>query len=106
VSKNIQSLLNELKSAQSHIYVKNLSGIYLYGSYARNEEKAESDLDVAIVLKDFEDYWQEIQRTSQVISELSLKYSVTISPVRIRRAHWVAEDTPFLNNLRKESIAL
>lgn len=106
MSKNIQALLRELKTALSHIYGKNLSGIYLYGSYARNEEKAESDLDVAIVLKDFQDYWREIQRTSHIISELSLKYSVTISPVRIRRDHWVAEDTPFLNNLRKESIAL
>jgi len=99
-------LCKELKETLHQIYGENLRGLYLYGSFANREADAESDLDVAIVLKDFRDYWQEIRRTSPIISELSLKYNVSISPVRIREAEWVQEDSPFLNNVRKECIAL
>jgi predicted nucleotidyltransferase len=101
---DLTKLLKELKVALYQVYQKNLRGIYLYGSYARQEEDPESDIDVAVVLKDFKDYWEEIQRTSHIISELSLKYEVSISPVRIREADWIQEDSPFLNNVRKEGI--
>ena len=81
----------------SRISHENLKGLSLYGSYAHRDEDAESDVDVAIVLHDFRDYWEEIQRTSQVISDLSLKYDVSISPIRIREVDWIQEDSPFLN---------
>ncbi len=99
-------LLKELKKTLYQIYHKNLKGLYLYGSYVDRKNDPESDVDVAIVLKDFNDYWEEVQRTSQVISELSLKYDVSISPIRIRESDWLQEDSPFLNNVRKESVSL
>ena len=102
----IANLLRELKEALYEIYGENLRGLYLYGSYANGEEDAESDVDVAIVLKDFSDYWEEVQRTSQVISELSLKYDMSISPIRVREADWAQEDSPFLKSVRKECIPL
>ena len=106
MQRKITNLLKDLKEALYQIYGDNLSGVYLYGSYADGEEDAESDLDVAIILKDFDDYWEEVQRTGPVISELSLEYGVSISPVRVREAAWVQEDSPFLNTVRKECMAL
>jgi len=106
MQSEIDLLLKELKEALRQIYQENLRGLYLYGSYAYGEDDPESDLDVAIVLKDFDDYWEEVQRTSDIISELSLKHGVSISPVRIHEADWVGEDSPFLNNVRKECIPL
>lgn len=100
----IINLLKELKGALRQIYGENLRGVYLYGSYANGEEDPESDMDVAIVLKDFGDYWEEVQRTGQVISELSIEYGVSISPVRILEAQWMLGDSPFLNNVRKECV--
>ena len=102
----LQELLTDLKEALSRVYGENLRGLYLYGSYARREEDSESDLDVAVILGDFEDYWREIQRTSQIISELSLKYNVTISPVRVRERKWGSGDSPFFRNARREGIAV
>lgn len=99
-------LLQELKNVLSQIYDENLGGLYLYGSYANGREDAESDIDIAIVLKDFRDYWEEIQRTGQVISDLSLKYDVSISPVRIKESDWVNGDFLFINNVRKDCIRL
>ena len=98
-------ILNELRIALRQIYGDNLRGVYLYGSYARAAAGPESDLDVLIVLRDFQDYWQEINRTGPVIAHLSLQYGITISPVRIREAAWQHEDSPFLNTIRRECIA-
>jgi len=102
----ITGLLQELKGALAQIYGENLRGLYLYGSYANRQEDPESDVDVVIVLKDYVDYWEEVQRTSQIISELSLKYNVSLSPVRLREINWKQEDSPFLNNVRKECVPL
>lgn len=100
----IGKLLQEMKSALRNIYGENLSGFYLYGSRARGEGGGDSDVDVLIVLRNFVDYWEEIQRTSRVISELSLKYGVTVSPIRLREADWLEGDSPFLNVVRNESV--
>lgn len=101
---NTEGLLEELKAALHDIYGEELRGVYVYGSHARNEGQPESDVDVIIILDNIEDYWEEIQRTSHVISDLSLKYNVSISPVRINEIAWLKEDSPFLNNVRREAI--
>jgi predicted nucleotidyltransferase len=102
----ITALLEELKEALSHLYGDNLCGLYLYGSYASRAEDAESDVDVAIVLKEFADYWEEVQRTSHLISALSLKHDVSISPVHMREADWLHGDSPFLLTVRQVCLPL
>ena len=104
--RETSELLKELKEALYEVYGENLRGLYLYGSFADGKEDLESDLNLAVVLEDFDDYWVEVQRTSRIISDLSLKYDVSISPIRVREADWVQEDSPFLNSVRKECIPL
>lgn len=58
-------------------------------------EDLESDVEVIIVLKDFSDYWGGVQRTSHIVSELSLKYEISISPVRVGEVNCIQEDSPF-----------
>ena len=58
MQEKIQKLLSELRSALERVYGDNLLGLYVYGSYARGEEDIQSDIDVAVVLKDFQNYWQ------------------------------------------------
>jgi predicted nucleotidyltransferase len=104
MQRDIVNILKELKGALQQIYGENLRGVYLYGSYASREEDPQSDIDVAIVLNDFGDYWEEVKRTGQLISELSIEYGVSISPVRIPEAQWMLGDSPFLNNVGKECV--
>ena len=99
-------LLEELKEGLTAIYGENLNGVYLYGSYATDEQEAESDIDVVIVLEHYDDYWEEIKRTGSLISNLSLKYDVSISPIRITLRDWRDDDSPFLANVRKDSVPL
>ena len=104
MNKGISNLLTELKSGLSMTYGERLKGVCLYGSYARGEEDKESDLDILVVLGDFEGYVQEIDRTGQLVSDLSLKHGIRVSRVFLREREWLHGDTPFLANVRDEAI--
>jgi len=100
----IRGALAELKKQLKAIYGDRLKGIYLFGSYARGEAHPESDLDVLIVLDQVDDYSQEIDRTSAVISELSLRSGVTISRVFVPEQRWETDRTNFFLNVREEVV--
>jgi predicted nucleotidyltransferase len=44
--EKLEQLLRELKSGLAMLYGSRLSDVYLFGSYARGEQDAESDLDI------------------------------------------------------------
>jgi uncharacterized protein len=100
----LEVLLKELKRELILIYASRLRGVYLFGSYARQEQDPESDLDILIVLTNLDRYAAEIKRTSEMTSRLSLKYNVSISRVFIREVDWKAADTPLLRNARQEAV--
>ncbi len=104
--KHVDHLLTELKVGLNGIYGSRLKSLYLYGSYARGEEDEESDLDILVILDQFDSYSREIDRTSQLASDLSLKYGITVSKVFVREIEWLQGDTPFLSNVREEAIPL
>jgi uncharacterized protein len=95
-----------LKVGLDGVYGDRLKGLYLYGSYARGEEDTESDLDILVVLEQFDHYAAEVDRTAELNSELSLKYGMTVSQVFVRESEWRNGDTPFLSNVREEAISL
>lgn len=103
--EKLEQLLKELKSGLAAWYGSQLSGVYLSGSYARDEQDAESDLDVLLVLTHYELYSAEIERTGELVSALSLKYGVSISRKFIKESHWESVDSALLRNLRAEAIA-
>lgn len=72
------------------------------GSYARGETDEESDLDVLIVLDRVENYAAEVDRTSEIVADISLRYGVSISRVFISEAQWRDGRSVFLQNVREE----
>ncbi len=50
VEKSIEEIEGEILTILRP-YLKHIEGIYLYGSYARNEETPESDIDVLVITK-------------------------------------------------------
>lgn len=105
MSETIREILTELKDRLADLYGERLKGVYLFGSYARDEADEESDMDVLIVLDQADNYSGEVNRTGEVTSNLSLKYGITISRVFASEKRWREDQTMFFLNLRDEAIA-
>lgn len=92
---DLASLMAELKEGLQALYGDRLKGLYLFGSYARHEADEESDVDVLVVLDRVDNYSQEIDRTGQMVSALSLEHGVTISRVFATEQRWLEDQTMF-----------
>ncbi|MBI2758034.1 MAG: nucleotidyltransferase domain-containing protein [Chloroflexi bacterium] len=101
---DIRKLLKELKEGLNRLYGERLKGLYLYGSYARGDYKEGSDLDVLLVLDDFERAPIELTRTDDLVGDLSLTHEITISLMFMREKDWLTADKPLLRNVRAEGV--
>jgi predicted nucleotidyltransferase len=104
MTENIKNLRAEFKSGLLELYGEHLKGVYLFGSYARGDQDGEADVDVMIVLDQFDSYWEELERTGDLTSSLSLEYDLTISRVFVHELEWLEGETPLMQNVRQEAI--
>ena len=104
VPTRIRKLLKELKEGLVRIYGDRLEELYLNGSYARGDARSDSDMDVMIVLNNYESYGKEIDRTGELASNLSLEYGISISRVIMKELQWKESDTPLLRNIRMDGV--
>jgi predicted nucleotidyltransferase len=102
---HVREALKELHSDLSRIYGRDLEKVAVFGSYARGDQRPGSDLDVVAVVSDFDDYWTEVKRTSDLVARLSLQYGFTVALQIMRRSEWESDQSPLSLNIREEGIA-
>lgn len=74
--------------------------VYLFGSYARNSFREDSDLDVAIIVNRVEgDYFD----VNPLLWKLRRQIDDRIEPILIEREH---DDAGFLNEIKKYGIEI
>jgi predicted nucleotidyltransferase len=101
-TKLIKTLSNEL----ARLLGDRLDRILLYGSYAREEARTGSDLDILIVVKEPFSYPELIRRTSELVANLSLENDIAISRAFITRDRYENENSPFTLNVRREGVTI
>jgi predicted nucleotidyltransferase len=77
----------------------------LFGSKARGDSNPESDIDVLIVLEEFD--WETEKAVSHLCFEINIEYGVLLVPVLYSRAEYesdLTKVTPFYQNVRKEGV--
>src|SRR5437879_5302546 len=94
----LTTMLSELRAELARILGGRFDAAYLFGSRARGEERADSDVDVLVVVRGPFDYGDLIRQTSTLVSELSLKYEAVISRAFVARERFETERSPFLMN--------
>ncbi|MBN2498181.1 MAG: hypothetical protein JXR96_26560 [Deltaproteobacteria bacterium] len=73
---------------------------------SRDEADEESDVDDLIVLDRVDDYSSEIDRTSELIAELSLELGASLSRVSASKRRWLEDESLLFLNVREEAIAV
>lgn len=76
-------LLVDLHDQLQSLYGERLVRLVLYGSYARGDTHAESDVDVLVVLRGVVDSVAEIRQMSEIRMDLSLRYERRVSTLPI-----------------------
>lgn len=102
-----EEMILDLISGLREIFDQSVSQIILYGSVARKEETAESDIDIAIIL-DVALASTIRERFIEWNSEMDMKYSRVFSIVDIEKSQmdkW-GNVLPFYKHIKEEGVVL
>ena len=103
---NVSCIVTELRCRLQRLYGDRLERLVLFGSQARGDAEAGSDLDVLVVLDGPVNPAEEIAGTGQVIAALSLEHDVVISCTYVSADRYAAEQSPLLMNVRREGVSV
>ncbi|MEA3401230.1 MAG: nucleotidyltransferase domain-containing protein [Armatimonadota bacterium] len=103
---DLDEALRQLRAELEELYGERLKGLYLFGSRARGDAEPDSDVDVAVVLDDFEYESDELTRMAPVLNRLSLECDLVFAAVPIRASEWAGGGSPLMLNLRREGVPL
>ena len=102
----LRTVLREFQSGLRKLYGKNAPAILLYGSHARGQAYADSDIDILLIYPRDIFPGEEIHRISSILADLNLRYQVLISILPATESHYRDSNNPFWNNVRRESIPI
>lgn len=102
----LKKILRELQKEFSKILGEKLDTILLFGSQARGDARVNSDIDLLIIINGEFNYGDLIKNTSNIVSNLSLKYDITISRVFMSKENFEHDKNPFLQNVCREGIRI
>ncbi|MDW7650142.1 MAG: nucleotidyltransferase domain-containing protein [Bacillota bacterium] len=102
-------LLNEIEYHLKRIYGTKLKKIILFGSYARNDQNKESDMDIMILLDASDDEIKQYrEQVLDMVVDLTTRYGIVISTIENNAAYfynWV-EDIPFFSKVQEEGVEI
>lgn len=105
--KTRTELFNEIVKGIVEILKDEIISIILYGSVARGTENSESDIDIALIIKNRLSI-EKREELDDFLGEMDLKYDKLFSAVDINENKFETwkEIIPFYQNVSREGIVL
>ncbi|QJD80274.1 nucleotidyltransferase domain-containing protein [Spirosoma rhododendri] len=105
--EQLTALSQELKQALTDLYGPRLDRLVLYGSYARGDYHAESDVDFLVVLRDEPvKSRQEINFMIDPVYDLTEKYDVLVMVKPSSTHKYESSDLFFYDQVRTDGITI
>lgn len=107
--QELDSILREVAAAYRLVYGDDLVKIMMYGSYARGDFDADSDVDIAAIVKgDRQTLQNDLKKVWDVSLDLELEYETIVSPTVIPFDEYekYREDIPYYRNIEKEGVVI
>ena len=98
-------ITSKVKTELEKLYSSRLCGVYLYGSAARDQLTPDSDIDIAVVLTDLQNHFDEHEKTSQIVSDVSLEYDTLVTFLFVSKEDYQKGRFAIHRNIKKEGIA-
>jgi predicted nucleotidyltransferase len=109
MSQNVLNLMEAYVHEIRRIYGAHLRKIILYGSYARGDNREDSDIDIMILLDisdlEIKEYFEQLVDAT---FDFNMDHDTDIKPIAKSEAHfqrWII-NYPFYANIDKEGIVL
>lgn len=102
-------ILLEVKEQVVRIFGKKLRHLILFGSYARNEQDPESDIDLMVLAEESEEELRANRYVlGNVMADLSIKHDKLISVMQVpyKRYKKYLDVLPFYQNVTDEGIEI
>ena len=106
MNEQLNNIVNELRQSLESLYGERLQDVILFGSQARGDALAGSDIDLLVVLEGDVRPGEEILRTGDIVSSISLKYDVVVSCLFLPARRFAREQGPLLRNVRREGVSI
>ncbi len=104
-----KKLYSEIQKDLTNLFGNRLKKIILYGSYAKNKQTRESDIDFFVLVDDTEEnLMRKKYHIADIMTKLSLNYDVLVSITEetLNRFMEYSEILPFFKNIKDEGITI
>ena len=109
MTNKIDTIINKFVTEVSNLIGNRLKKVILYGSYARGDYNANSDLDI-MILTDFteEELVEYRMKILDLACDIELENDIVISPVvrNLEKYNERINVIPFYTNVQKEGVVI
>lgn len=98
-------ILRRFRRALEELFDGRIERVVLFGSRARGEARADSDYDIAVFLRDFQDRRHEFRRMVPIVTDIIDETGAVIHPQPFRAGSW-RERTPLMHEIRLDGLDL
>ena len=101
----IDPVLNRFRAALDEAYGKRIERVVPFGSRARGDARPDSDYDVAVFLKDLDNFGQEAGRIAEIETDILYDTGAIINAMPFEAGSY-REHTGVMGELRREGLEL
>jgi predicted nucleotidyltransferase len=106
MTDDTKQIINKCKEVLAKNYGKRLKGVILYGSMARGEGTADSDIDLLVLLEPPLDYFAELRNLIEVLYPIQLESEQLISAKPVSLNDFELGSLSLYRNARREGVAV